>query len=478
MIGKITPSGFVTGYDLNPKIKAGLGRLGTIVLGADGNIWFAGRNIIGKITPNGNISYYGDGILNGDIQSMTAGPDGNILFAQIGSIGKIAPDGAIEVLNIEIPHGTEFSSITTGPDKSIWAMEAGSDRILKISRSGIVKSYGTGFSRNPMESSGGIVAGSDTNLWFATANEGSGQLGKISVSGKLETIDLARESWLWGIVAGPDGNIWFTDPGRRLIGKVSSNRVVEEFNGIGVPANAAEGPIINRYVAGITVGPDNNLWFAEPAAGKIGRISTDAKNIDTNAGLTTKDLVANFKKPTTEIDLVRNIKEIADKHLLLRKDFYSVENFSPVFGATEKPTGFGDTKSFQITNSFSHAKSKGKENDFAFIELAYGDNIGDDQLVKVLSKSYGRLSIAFGDHSRTPTLSEIEEVFGKNWDPVLVFPESHLPEKSTKHFGHTKIDRNSTVASYRFDNGLVMDYIELSFSSSGRLEKLNYLEKQ
>jgi len=75
------------------------------------------------------------------------------------------------------------------------------------------------------------------------------------------------------IAAGLDGNMWFTEPGADRIGRITPDGTITEF-----PAGAARfgGP------QSITVGPDGHLWFTasgcSPRCGRqpaIGRISVD-----------------------------------------------------------------------------------------------------------------------------------------------------------------------------------------------------------
>ena len=67
-----------------------------------------------------------------------------------------------------------------------------------------------------------------------------------------------------GITAGPDGNLWFTEAGRNRIGRITPAGVVTEFSA-GISAKSVPG--------GITAGPDGNLWFTEFGGDRIGRIT-------------------------------------------------------------------------------------------------------------------------------------------------------------------------------------------------------------
>ena len=61
-----------------------------------------------------------------------------------------------------------------------------------------------------------------------------------------------------GITRGPDGNIWFGEGSVAKLGRITPQGDITEFP---VPNNPE----------GITTGPDGNLWFTEPTAGKIAR---------------------------------------------------------------------------------------------------------------------------------------------------------------------------------------------------------------
>src|SRR5438094_7141287 len=56
-----------------------------------------------------------------------------------------------------------------------------------------------------------------------------------------------------GITAGPDGALWYTDPGANKIGRISIAGVITEYT---VPTATSD-------PRGIAPGPDGALWFVE-----------------------------------------------------------------------------------------------------------------------------------------------------------------------------------------------------------------------
>src|SRR6266702_1074419 len=69
-----------------------------------------------------------------------------------------------------------------------------------------------------------------------------------------------------GITAGPDGNLWFTEPAGNKIGRITTSGGFSEF-----PVPSPGGT--NSLPLGITAGPDGKLWFTEAFGDKIGRIT-------------------------------------------------------------------------------------------------------------------------------------------------------------------------------------------------------------
>jgi hypothetical protein len=66
-----------------------------------------------------------------------------------------------------------------------------------------------------------------------------------------------------GVTAGPDGNVWFTEEAGNRIGRITPSGTITEF-----PI-----PTANSQPVQIVTGSDGNLWFAEQDSLKIGRIT-------------------------------------------------------------------------------------------------------------------------------------------------------------------------------------------------------------
>ena len=64
---------------------------------------------------------------------------------------------------------------------------------------------------------------------------------------------------------GPDNNLWYVDPAADVVGRITPTGSITEFTAGLTNASAPS------Y---ITKGPDGALWFTETDAGRIGRITT------------------------------------------------------------------------------------------------------------------------------------------------------------------------------------------------------------
>jgi hypothetical protein len=88
----------------------------------------------------------------------------------------------------------------------------------------------------------------------------------------------------FGITAGPDGNLWFTEPGANQIGRITPDGEVTEF---AVPTTAA-GP-----ANGILTGPDGNIWFTEEGGNNLGEINPADPGVITEYAVPTPNSTPN-----------------------------------------------------------------------------------------------------------------------------------------------------------------------------------------
>ncbi|HWD10137.1 MAG TPA: choice-of-anchor D domain-containing protein, partial [Actinomycetota bacterium] len=238
--------------------------------------------------------------------SITKGPDGRMWVTESGSgrIAAIASNGTItnytlaggQAVGTVTPVTENPEDITLGPDGNLWATIDSSKMIAKINPSctpvapgTCITEYTTPGSNGGITGLAGIATGpgpSGTHgLWvtgegdFTTTaqadrpqSNGNGQLAFVDTSGTvtqipnpLSTVTATATTFApSSIVEGPDGAMWMTDVGDNVIWRYlpgASSVAAGTWTGFPVPtAKAFSG---NVPPTGITVGPDNNIWFTE-----------------------------------------------------------------------------------------------------------------------------------------------------------------------------------------------------------------------
>jgi streptogramin lyase len=289
------------GCEVSPNAVAPTG----IVTGPDGAIWFTQSNggnpggggsyfpaSIGRITTDGAYSSYAvpaSASKVPDLDAITVGPNGNLWFTEPGvdRIGEITPRASAPIIHeFDLPAADRLSqgvgspvtsadTIAAGPDNDVFFTEQGSNAIGVMNSSGVLVSKfivpGSNLTPIPL----GIAESPGGTMWF-TENSAN-QIASLSVgTGQVKVLPLpAGASGPESIVYGPDGNLWFTeDTGVASIdpstGKVTLYRAHTS----------------NLGPAGVTVGPDcTSIWFTEPSADRIGRVSPIPNTTGCKAGV-------------------------------------------------------------------------------------------------------------------------------------------------------------------------------------------------
>lgn len=125
---------------------------------------------------------------------------------------------------------------------------------------------------------GSVAVGPDGHFWYTLWEDGA--IGRLAADGSTETFDLGDGSKPITIVSGPDGNLWVTDGGRSSIWRISPTGQKKEFPTPTRNANPMGVPGEGSHPAGLTVGPDGNLWFTESFGDKIGRITPEGETTE------------------------------------------------------------------------------------------------------------------------------------------------------------------------------------------------------
>jgi streptogramin lyase len=264
-VGRVTPGAVITEFTAGFPTGSPRG----IVTGPDGNLWVAqagGDGAIARVTKTGEVTEF-PVPTPGDPTDIAVGPDANLWYVDPAAnvIGRITHEGSITEFTDGLSAAAEPTSIAKGPDGNLWFTEKATGRIGKITTAGAITEFSSGLSGSGEPAS--IAKGPDGNLWF-TLNADPGAIGRITTAGDvMEFSDgLTMNSRPLGIAAGPDGALWFTEsasPGR--IGRITTEGDITEYSA-GLVA------ISNPWF--IAAGPDGNMWFTgNNLPGRVARIT-------------------------------------------------------------------------------------------------------------------------------------------------------------------------------------------------------------
>jgi virginiamycin B lyase len=279
----------------------------SMVLGADGNMWFPAiayskfgttlpSGAIGRVTPSGKITLF-PLPTNSFPRYITLGPDGNFWFlatqgegkveygtdtppgfsAGFEEIGSITPAGKIHMIPLPSPPKRYPNTMTAGPDGNLWFTETLSEgyvtTIARMTPSGTI----TGEFSLPSDTDSAeyITTGPDGNLWFIIASsigqDAHAKVGRITPQGKITVFDLPASVFDAGaIINGPDGNLWFS-VGRDIV-RITPDGHVKEFP---LPTIAGKDQYSQPAAGNVTTGPDGALWFLAYPQHSVGRMTTD-----------------------------------------------------------------------------------------------------------------------------------------------------------------------------------------------------------
>jgi streptogramin lyase len=263
-VGRITPGAVITEF------TAGFptGNPRGIVSGPDGNLWVAmagGDGAIASVTKAGEVTEYPVPTA-GDPNDIAVGSDGNLWYVDPAAslIGRITPEGSITEFSDGLTLGAEPSAIAKGPDGALWFTETAAGRIGRITTAGVVTEFSSGLSGSSEPAD--IAKGPDGNLWF-TETADPGGIGRITPQGDIDEFSsgLTMNSGPFGIAPGPDGALWFTEstaPGR--IGRITTEGDITEYS-------SGLSSIVNPW--SIAEGTDGNMWFTGNSPGLVARIT-------------------------------------------------------------------------------------------------------------------------------------------------------------------------------------------------------------
>jgi len=254
--GRISPAGVITDLALPDS-----GGQNDLIIGPDRAFYYLDETTyIGRIDPAGIVTKVPFDSFANDLTSLAVGADKNVWFsATSGVIGSIIPGGTQISKMYHLPGKGSGGILTLGGDGSLWTVDFMNNSIARITTAGLITEFSI---PTPNAGLATITTGPDGSLWFAEANVS--RLGHISVTGTiLSEVRLPNNNdSAFGLQFGPNGKLYV------LVGNPLNGNAIDQVDVVtGAVARFLHG---HGEAAGMTVGPDGNIWFAE--TGGIGKL--------------------------------------------------------------------------------------------------------------------------------------------------------------------------------------------------------------
>lgn len=240
------------------KLETEIGTNNKIVAGPDGNVWFtlaSATKDVGKITPAGVVTEYELPGIEEPI-GIAPGPEGRLWVTATGKATSFLPSD---------PKGAEASfksalinaeaNLVFGPDGSFWV--ASNEKVAKFSPAdftGTIKEVPVAGTLSPKDID---VAGS---LIVIADNSAGKRIVTLTTSGVQK--DFAIKGGSQGVAGAPDGQIAYSDAA-----------AVPEESGLITPPNPAQSFELLGDPFGVAYGSDKAFWIAQFAAGGVTRVT-------------------------------------------------------------------------------------------------------------------------------------------------------------------------------------------------------------
>lgn len=286
---------------------------GQLTPAADGNVWVALEQTVGRVRPDGTTTQFATGDLgnalgfpSGGITSaggfvwvsqppaskdpivkiptanpaaatgvpvtgltagataLTTGPDGNIWAAISDKIVKFPPANPAAATTYTVT-GLLPKAIAPSTDGTLWVTDTGSGgRLLNVTTAGAVTPYTVG--GQPQF----LTGGPGGQIAFGNPVNTPQQIGRLAPGGPPRTIDRPNGSDPFGVAFGADGAYWIAEFAGNRLARLTTDGQLTTLGGI--PLVAGRGP------RQLTAAPGNTLWVTldkpgDPAGSKIARVT-------------------------------------------------------------------------------------------------------------------------------------------------------------------------------------------------------------
>jgi virginiamycin B lyase len=223
-----------------------------IAAGGDGRIWFTNpyeyTYNIGAITTKGTITTYTQGS-NGSPESIAADASGHLWYTSFGGSSSdiVEVDTNGNTVGTFKAYNSFADKVAYGPNGAMWFNVIANPVIVgRITRNGGQVSAPIG---GPNYVPGKMALGPDGRMWICDGDA----LAAVDRKFNVTLYTLTSGGTFAGVTVGPDGNMWGAESQYGHIVRVTTSGVMTEY----AP------PGYEMLPNAIAAGPDGNIWFAE-----------------------------------------------------------------------------------------------------------------------------------------------------------------------------------------------------------------------
>lgn len=201
------------------------------------------------------------------IGRIVAGPAQTLWFGELakGTVVRFSLAGTAAPFTVP-SSGAKIYALAPGQHGQMWFADFNSNKAGLTTKKGRFQLFDLSIS-GPSQSTE-MVEGAAGAHWFGTANSG---IGRITADGQSTFFSLQdNASYPTALTVGPDNEIWFAEWKGPNVGYVDPSGTVHEF---------AAGFGSNSNTFGIAYGSDGRIWFCDPQNLRIGALNTDGTGL-------------------------------------------------------------------------------------------------------------------------------------------------------------------------------------------------------
>jgi virginiamycin B lyase len=224
-----------------------------LAIDTDGHAWFteAPKRRISRVSPDGSLASFELSTPVARLGRLVVGHDGDVWFAEpsVGSVTRLRRGEFIRYVVSGVAGAADAGpfGVAVATDKAVWATLQNANKLLRLAPDGQAVTFDV---PTPRSGLGDIAVDAAGAVWFLEI--GANKIGRLA-GGRFEELTVPTpNAGLTGLAVAPDGAVWFTELRAHKLGRVRGG-AIREFP---LPRTAAR-PF------GVAVDGANNVWYTD-----------------------------------------------------------------------------------------------------------------------------------------------------------------------------------------------------------------------